>query len=56
MQYEKKGDVIVARIDPGEEILKTLGDIAEKEHITAAAITAIGAVNTFRAGIYDLSR
>ena len=29
MQYEKKGDVIVARIDPGEEILKTLGDIAE---------------------------
>lgn len=56
MQYEKKGDVIAARIDPGEEILKTLGDIAEKEHITAAAITAIGAVNTFRAGIYDLSR
>ena len=54
MQYKNYDGAIVARIDRGEEIVEKLSEIARCENITAASVSAIGAVSEFVAGAYDL--
>lgn len=55
MEYRKFGNTIVARIDKGEEILEKIKEIAAKEGIKLAAVQAIGAVNDFTVGVYDVA-
>ncbi len=52
MDYRKFGQTIIARIDKDEEILETVKTIAEKEHVKLASINALGAVNSFTAGVF----
>lgn len=53
MQYRKFGNVYAVRIDKGEEILASLKEFAVKENIAFARVSAIGAVSSFTAGVFD---
>lgn len=52
MEYRKFKDTIIARIDKGEEILDSLKEIALKEKIRLADISALGAVRQFTVGVF----
>lgn len=52
MEYKRFANKIVARIDRGEEILDKIKEIALKEKISLASITAIGAINDFTVGVF----
>lgn len=52
MEYRRFGNTIVARIDKGEEILEGIKEVAKKEKIKLASISALGAVNDFTVGVF----
>ena len=52
MEYRKFDSTIIARIDKGEEILEKVKEIAVKENIKLASISALGAVNAFTVGVF----
>ena len=52
MDYRRFDDRIVARIDKGEEILDKIKEIAAKEQIKLATVTALGATNDFTVGVF----
>lgn len=54
MEYKKFNNVIIARIDKGEEILDKVKEIALKEEIKLANINALGATNDFTVGVYNI--
>lgn len=54
MDYRKFGHQIIARIDKGEEILDKIKEIAQREDIRLASVTALGATNDFTVGVYNL--
>ena len=55
MEYRKFNDIIIARIDKGEEILNKIEEIATKENIKLANINALGATNEFTVGVYNVN-
>lgn len=52
MEYRKFDSTMIARIDKGEEILEKVKEIALKENIKLASISALGAVNDFTVGVF----
>lgn len=52
MEYRRFENMIVARIDKGEEILEEVKAIAEQENIKLASVNAIGAINAFTVGVF----
>ena len=54
MDYRRFESKIVARIDKGEEILEKLKEIALKENIKLAGVSALGATNDFTVGVYKV--
>ena len=52
MEYRKFDSTIIAKIDKGEEILEKVKEIALKENIKLASISALGAVNDFTVGVF----
>ena len=52
MEYRRFNDKIVARIDKGEEILEKIKEIALKEKIKLASVSALGATNNFTVGVF----
>ncbi len=52
MEYQKKNQTIIARIEKGEEILEKIKEIALKENIKLAHVSAIGATNDFTVGVF----
>ena len=54
MEYRKFDNVIVARIDKGEEILEKVKEIALKEDIKLANVNALGATNEFAVGVFKV--
>ena len=54
MEYRKFNDKIIVRIDKGEEIVEQVMKVAAFENLKLASITAIGAVNEFDIGSYDV--
>ena len=54
MEYRRFNNQIIARIDKGEEILEKIKEIAQKEEIKLASVTALGATNEFTVGVYNV--
>lgn len=52
MEYKRFGKDIVVRIDKGEEILKKIKEVAIRENIKLAKVTALGATNEFTVGVF----
>ncbi len=56
MEYKRFNNTITARLDRGEEILTEIEKIAKAESIKLAKVSAIGAVNDFTVGVYDVDK
>ena len=54
MDYRRFGNHIIARFDRGEEILACLKEVALKENIKLASVSALGAVDDFTVGVYKV--
>ena len=54
MDYRRFGNHIIARFDRGEEILECLKEVALKENIKLASVSALGAVDDFTVGVYKV--
>ena len=54
MEYRRFNDVLVVRMDRGEEIMAKLKELALKEDIHLANINALGALDDFTVGAYDV--
>ena len=54
MKYLRRGNDIIVRIDRGEEILEKMKEVALKENITLANVNALGAVDDFTVGVYNV--
>lgn len=54
MEYRKFDNTIIARIDKGEEIIEKIKELALRETIKLASITALGATNAFTVGVFNL--
>ena len=52
MEYKRFKDTILLRIDRGEEICEQLRQMAEKERIRLAEVSALGAVSDFTVGVF----
>ena len=55
MEYKRFNNTIVARIDRGAEILAQIKELALKENIKLAHVSALGATNDFTVGVYKVN-
>ena len=55
MQFKRFGSKYFIRIDRGEEILASLKTFCEQEKITLAEVKALGAVDDFNVGLFDVA-
>ena len=55
MEYKRQGNTVIVRVDKGEDIIKELLSLSEKENILFASISGLGAVNDIELGIFDTS-
>ncbi len=53
MEYSKKGHLIIARIDKGEEITSCIKKICEDEHLQTGVISGIGALGQVELGHFN---
>lgn len=56
MEYRVFEDKVLVRLDKGDEIVKSLLSVAEKEGVTLASVSGIGATDDFEVGVFDLDR
>lgn len=54
MEYRKFDNTMIVRIDKGEEILAEIKELAIKENIKLASVAALGAVNDFTVGVFNV--
>ena len=66
MEYKRQGNTVIVRVDKGEDIIKELLGLSEKENILfelikniqddkLASVSGLGAVNDIELGIFDTS-
>ena len=55
MDYKRFDDTILVRMDRGEEILEQVKAVALKEQVTLASVQALGAINDFTVGVYNVA-
>lgn len=53
MQYRRYGSVYAVRLDAGDEILESLAALAEKEGLSLAAVSGLGAAGEVTLGIFQ---
>ncbi len=54
MEYRRFGNTVVVRLDRGEEIMSQVKEVAKKENIKLGSISALGSVNDFTVGVFDI--
>jgi predicted DNA-binding protein with PD1-like motif len=54
MQYIRTQNTIIARLDPGDEVLTSLLQIAAEEKIRAGSVKGLGASKDFDVSVYNL--
>ena len=52
MKYQRFEQTIIVRMDKGEDIVKQVKNVALKEKIKLASISALGAINEFTVGVF----
>lgn len=52
MKYQRFEQTIIVRIDKGEDIVEQVKNVALKEKIKLASISALGAINEFTVGVF----
>lgn len=52
MKYRRFENSIIVRIDKGEDIVEQVKELALKENIKLASISALGAINEFVVGVF----
>lgn len=55
MEYKRQRNTVIVRVDKGEDIIKELLSLSEKENILFASVSGLGAVNDIELGIFDTS-
>ena len=55
MEYKRQRNTVIVRVDKGEDIIKELLGLSEKENILFASVSGLGAVNDIELGIFDTS-
>jgi hypothetical protein len=55
MEYKKSGNLIVIRVDCGEEIVSSVESVCKKEKVKFGSITGIGAVDHVVIGLYRVT-
>ena len=55
MEHKRYGNTVIVRMDPGEEILEQIALAAKEENVRLGSVSAIGAVNDFTVGLYDVA-
>ena len=53
MEYRRFDNTIIARIDKDDEILAKIKELAEKENVRLASVSALGAICDFTVGVFD---
>ena len=56
MKYKRFGNTVVVRMDKGEEIVEQVKQVALKENIKLAQVSALGATNDFEVGLFDTQK
>ena len=56
MQYKCVQNMIVCRLDRGENVVASIADICDQEGVSAAGLSAIGAVNYAEIGLYQVKQ
>ena len=56
MDYRAFDNTIVVRLDKGDEIVSSLLAVAQKENITLADVSGIGATDKLAVGVFDLTK
>ena len=54
MKYKRFGEDLVVRPEVGEEVVASLAEIAEREGVTFAEVSGIGAVDEFCVSVFDV--
>lgn len=54
MKYKRFGEDIVVRLEVGEEVVASLAEITEREGVTFAEVSGIGAVDEFCVSVFDV--
>lgn len=52
MKYQRFEQTIIVRMDKGEDIVEQVKNVALKEKIKLASISALGAINEFTVGVF----
>ena len=54
MKYQRFEQTIIVRMDKGEDIVEQVKNVALKEKIKLASISALGAINEFTVGVFKI--
>ena len=54
MDYRRFRDTLIVRIDRGEEILAQMQAACERERVTLASVSALGAIDDLTVGLFDV--
>ena len=54
MDYRRFRDTLIVRIDRGEEILAQMQAVCERERVTLASVSALGAIDDLTVGLFDV--
>lgn len=54
MKYKRFGEDIAVRLEVGEEVVASLAEIAEREGVTVASVSGIGAADDIAVSVYDV--
>ena len=56
MKYRRFDNSVVLRLEIGEDINEKLTELAEKENISLASVSGIGATDDFTVGVFSLEK
>ena len=56
MEYKRFGEDIFVRLEVGEEVIASLSELAEREGVTLAEVSGIGASDDIAVSVYDVKQ